>query len=128
MKGTDCRLNLIRITNMLSLHTEVANCREIYNMLIALIELQKVGYASDNDRTPRAILRAYNQSYVFALSYITLYSTSKNRNSSARSIFGMPFHALSVHLPEMFRLICGKSIVAEQAERHFNKLRLGHYF
>ena len=32
-------------------------------------------------------------------------------------MFGMPFHALTIHLPETLRIVNGRSIVAEAAER-----------
>ncbi|KAF6027618.1 hypothetical protein EB796_014070 [Bugula neritina] len=123
MKGRDCRLNLIKVTGLLQQHIEVANCNKICKMLLALVELQQLAYADENKRTPKMILRAYNQSYVFATTYISLFCGNSSVSSSQRSLFGMPFHSIVVHLPEMLRLINGQSIVAEQAERHFNKIR-----
>ena len=55
--------------------------------------------------------------------YIKLFGDPTKTKTSHRSMFGVPFHNISVHLPEMLRLVSGKSIMAEAAERHFNKLR-----
>ena len=100
---------------------ELQQGRDIYRVLIALVELQKIAYAEECERSPRTVLRAYNQSFIFALLYMKLFN--KPIKSRERAMFGMPFHALSHHLPDMIRLVNGRSIVAESAERHFGKLR-----
>ena len=119
MKGSECRLNLIKLTSMLTDKTLTPEGRHVYNLLMSLVELQKIAYADETSRTPRTIQRAYNQAFIFATLYIKLFSST----TKPRSVFGMPFHSLTNHLPEMLRLVNGRSIVAEQAERHFHKLR-----
>lgn len=119
MKGTDCRMNLIKLTNCLAKHAHKDAGRSIYNMLLSLVELQKLAYALESDRSPRSILRAYNQSFVFALSHITLFGSHDHK----KGMYGMPFHSIATHLAEMLRIVSGRAIVAEQAERHFNTLR-----
>ena len=121
MKGTDCRLNLIKMTCVMHGCQEHQKGRDIYRLLLALVELQKSAYAEESERSPRMILRCYNQSFIFAHLYIKLFSEPKKNRE--RSMFGMPFHAISHHLPDMLRLVNERSIVAEAAERHFNKLR-----
>lgn len=122
MKGTDCRLNLIKMAIVINKHQMTAKGRDIYRLLLSLIEIQKIAYAEESERSPRSILRAYNQCYIFAQLYMKLFKNPKK--NSHRSMYGMPFHVISVHLPEQYRLVNGRSIVAEAAERHFNKLRL----
>ena len=90
-----------------------------YNLLMSLVELQNIAYADEIKRNPRTILKADNQLYIFAIEYVRLFSLT----NKPRSVFGMPYHALPNHLPEMLRLVNGRSILAEQAERHFQKLR-----
>ena len=41
MKGTECRINLIKSTNVLYEHQDTSTGREIYRLLISLVELQK---------------------------------------------------------------------------------------
>ena len=110
-----------QVDNVLYEHQDTSTGREIYQLQISLVELQKNAYSEESDRTPRSILRAYNQSFAFAMLYIKLFNNPKKVNY--RKMFGMPFHALSVHLAETCRIINDRSIVAEAAERHFNKLR-----
>lgn len=122
MKGTDCRLNLIKVAaHLFSEHQESADGRTIYRLLLPLIELQKIAYSTSAHRSPRTILRCYNQSFLFASRCIELFR--ETHQCTHRSLFGMPFHCIVVHLPETLRLISARSIVADHAERHFNKLR-----
>lgn len=121
MKGTDCRLNLIKVAHLLWNWQESAEGRRLYSMVMALVEIQKAAYATESDRTPKSILRLYNQAFKFSLLSIELLSDPKC--NSLRAIFGMPYHCLTIHLPEMLRLVSGRSIVAEHAERQFNKIR-----
>ena len=121
MKGTACRLNLIKLTKILEENSLTQQGRKVHNLLVTLTELQKCAYATEKCRTPRSILRAYNLSFIFGIHCIDLFSQPKI--NSPRGMFGMPFHALTVHLPETLRLINGRSVVAEQAERQFNSLR-----
>lgn len=121
MSGSQSREGLIKLTNFMS-----SKCSEIgtkiYTMLLSLVELQKLAYSMEDHRTPRSILRGYCQAFRFGLSYTDLFSDNPNVKKP-RSVFGMSFHSLTCHLPDMLRIVNGRSIVAEQAERHFNKLR-----
>ena len=81
MKGTECRLNLIRFTSLMHQYINIPEGRDLYRLLISLVELQKLAYADDNKRTQKSILRAYNLSLIFATMYIKLYGDpTKNQN------------------------------------------------
>lgn len=121
MKGTDCRLNLIKIAHFLSKKQCQDEARKPFALVMSLVELQKLAYAPDCQRSPRSILRAYNQSFIFATTYAQMFQDPKS--AQHRSMYGMPFHCIAVHLPESLRLVSGRSLVAEHAERQFNKLR-----
>lgn len=121
MKGTDCRIAIIKMAHVLAERRE-PELRQLHAMVLALVEIQKIAYSPQNKLTPRLVLRAYNQSFIFASICIKLFKDPKK--NTLRHMFGMPFHCLTVHLPETLRLVSGRAIVAEHAERHFNKLRL----
>ena len=89
-------------------------------MLIRLVEIQKIAYSLERDRSQRPILRCCNLCFEFANLAIELFVDPKK----PRSLFGMPFHSLVNHSPLQYKLVNGRSIVAEQAERHFSKFRL----
>ena len=123
MKGSDCRLNLIKFTSIMYNYQTTTEGRNIYRLLMSLVELQKLAYSEEAARSQKSILRAYNQSFIIAIMYIRLFGDPSKTKTSHRSMFGVPFHNISVHLPETLRLVNGRSIMAEAAERHFYKLR-----
>ena len=125
MKSTDCCLNLIKLTSVMFRHQQTSNGQNLYQVLISLVELQKLTYATKAERSPRAILCVHNQSFIFGLLCMKLFSSP--RQCGHGSMFGMPFHALTIHLPETLCIVNGRSIIAEAAERHFYKLRSVHY-
>ena len=53
MKGTECRLNLIRFTSLMHQYIDIPEGRDLYRLLISLVELQKLAYADDNKRTQK---------------------------------------------------------------------------
>ena len=122
MKGSDCRKNIILVAiAMKEKDLDVGAGHRIYKLLLSLIELQKLAYAPASQRDHRSILRALNQSYLFGELLTSLAHDPKK--ATERSVFGMPFHCIVCHLAEQLRLISGRSLVAEHAERYFNKLR-----
>lgn len=121
MSGSKCRESLIILTNIMYDAQESHLSRKIYSMLLSLVELQKLAYATENERTPRSVLRAYCHAYKFGLVYRDIFSTDHIKKP--RTVFGNSFHSLTCHLADTLRIVNGRSIVAEQAERHFNKFR-----
>ena len=122
MKGTKCRLSLIMLTQQLSKKDAIQSeeGKKVFTMLIRLVEIQKIAYSLEKDRSQRSILRCFNLCFEFAILAIELFVDPQK----PRSLFGMPFHSLVNHLPMQYNLVNGRSIVAEQAERHFSKFRL----
>ena len=123
MKGTECRLNLLRFTSLMHQYINILEGRDLYRLLISIVELQKSACADDKKRTQKCILRAYNQSIIFATVYLKLSGDPTKTKNLHKSMFGMLFHNISVLPPDMLCLVSGKFIVAEAAERHLNKLR-----
>ncbi|CAG2231598.1 unnamed protein product [Mytilus edulis] len=72
-------------------------------------------------RTPRQILRLYNQTFLFAVLSKSIIGIPVKMTQ--RKFYGSHFHSLVVHLPEIYRIINTKSILAEQEERTFGSLR-----
>ena len=97
MKGTDCRLNLIKLTSVMFHHQQTSNGRDLYQVLLSLVELQKLAYASEVERSPRAILRAHNQSFIFGLRCMKLFSSPKN------VAIEVCLGCLFIHLPSIFQ-------------------------
>ena len=121
MSGSKCRENLIKLTCFFSDKQDTQTGRKIFTMLLSLVELQKLAYSLEEFRTEKSILRAHCQAYKFGSVYSEIFSHPAVKKP--RTMFGMSFHSLTCHLAETLRIISCRSIVAEQAERHFNKLR-----
>ena len=124
MKGSECWKNLVLAAISMSQQglDGSPDGSKIYRMIIALIELQKIAYALESERTARTILRAHNQAMIFGLLCMELFKNPKT--CSIRAMFGIPMHSITNHLPAELRLVSGRTLVAENAERYFNRLRL----
>ena len=109
MKGTECRLNLLRFTSLMHQYINIFEGRDLYSLLISLVELQKSACADDNKRTQKCILRAYNQSIIFATVYIKLSGDPTKTKNVHRSMFSMLFHNMSVLLSYMLCLVSGRN-------------------
>ena len=111
MKGTECRLNLLRFTSLMHqyINTLVLGGRDLYRLLTSLVELQKSACADDKKRTQKSILRAYNQSIIFATVYIKLFGDTTKTKNVHRSMFGTLIHNMSVLLPYMLCLVSGRN-------------------
>ena len=44
MKGTECRLNLLRSTSLMHQYINILEGRDLYRLLISLVELQKSAF------------------------------------------------------------------------------------
>ena len=63
MTGTECQLNLIRFTSLMHQYINIPKGRDLYCLLISMVEQQKLAYADGSKRTQKNMLRAYNQSF-----------------------------------------------------------------
>ena len=121
MKSTDCRLNLIKATCVMHGCQKHQKGRDIYRLLLALVGRtakislcwRKRKISKDDIETLQSKLHLCKPLF------------SKFKKNRERLIVGMFSHVISHHLPDMLRLVNGKSIVAEAAERNFNKLQWG---
>ena len=87
----------------------------------SLIEMQRILYAPDSQRSPSLILRYCNQSWLHSILLAEL--IQKPKKLTRRKLFGVYFHNLSAHASLMLRLISGQASNAEQQERMFNHVK-----
>ena len=62
-------------------------------------------------------LRAYQFTVLLSATFKTLKKVSRGR------LYGCPLHCVVKHMPEMYRCVSLRSIVAEAAERLFHQFR-----
>lgn len=72
-------------------------------------------------RSPKQLMRRYNQCFLFGLLCKIVVAIPKKLTS--RRFYGNHFHSITVHVPETARLFNLKSIIPEQEERSFGTLR-----
>ena len=118
-RACDYRRGLIELAIVMKDHISDYETLEV---LLTLIEIQRILYSHADTRTPRQILQLYNMTFkhfhlvqqVFKSNLVTI---TKNK------LYGKYFHNLMIHAPLQYRLIAGSSINCEDEERIFNLLK-----
>ena len=88
-------------------------------LLITLAEICKLAYMKSQARCPRSILRLYNLTFKHAVLCKQVFGNAEK----LKKIYGIYLHALTVHLPEINRIIAPSSLYCESEERIFSNLR-----
>ncbi|XP_071138377.1 uncharacterized protein [Mytilus edulis] len=123
IRGSDARLALIKLSQFLDeMNSEKKNIDEnIIQMVNALVDIVNISYLPSEGRTPKLILRLYNQTLLFAATCRTIFCSPVKM--TARKFFGSHFHSITIHLAEAFRIFSLRSILTEEQERCFGDLR-----
>lgn len=90
--------------------------------LDSLVEMQRILYSDDNNRSVHQLLRYYNQAWYHGM-LLYDYITSNPKKLTLRKMFGVYFHNLTAHAGDMLRIISGQSANAERQERIFNSIK-----
>ena len=115
--GADYRYSTILLYNNLKDY-----CTEdIKNILQTLVEISYHCYQNVQKRSPRNILRLHNITFKHALLCINALSTQKV--ISKQKLFGIYFHSLTTHLPQMARVFAPSQLHTEDEERLFSHIK-----
>ena len=87
-----------------------------------MVEISEISYGFSLSRSPRTILRLYNVTFSLGLILLDLVGPSPKKVSAGR-FFGIHFHGLTAHLADLYRIISIRSLVPEQEEANFHKLK-----
>ncbi|CAC5371002.1 unnamed protein product [Mytilus coruscus] len=90
-------------------------------MIDWLLEITNISYSKYNTRSPKQILRLYNQSFLLVVNCRNVVGVPSKMSS--RKFFGSHFHSVSIHLAEVERIFNLRSLVTEQEEGCFGDLR-----
>ncbi|CAC5365492.1 unnamed protein product [Mytilus coruscus] len=124
VKGSDARLYLVKLAKFAAnLHEQKKIDKNTIQMIESLVEITNICYSKYECRSPKQILRLYNQCFLFAVTCRIVIGIPSNPKMSKRKFFGSHFHSVTVHLPECLRIFNLRSIVTEQEERIFGDLR-----
>ena len=86
-------------------------------MFYTAMELYQRCYAREHRRTPRAIVRLHNISFLHAYLCKKLFECPKT--ITRRKMFGRYFHSIVTHIPMIYRIASLRSVNAEKQERIF---------
>lgn len=94
--------------------------KETEELLATLTEISKLTYAKSKERSPKSILRLHNVTFRHAL--LCIEQLKGTKRISKEKLFGIYFHSILVHLPQVCRIIAPSSVHAEDEERLFSQL------
>jgi hypothetical protein len=93
----------------------------MYRMVFYLTEIQRMAYQTASKRTSSDMLHYHVVTYQFGRLYSQIFANPEKL--SVRKMFGAPFHCVVKHMPELYRCVSLRSIVAEASERVFHDIR-----
>ena len=116
--GGDYRLASIHLLALLQKRTPQ---HEILHLIQTLVEISEIFYADDSKRSPRSVLRLYNLTWVHFQLCCKLFQ--RTNNVSHQKMFGIYMHALTMHAPPQYEIVCMKSTNSEHEERLFGQAK-----
>lgn len=117
-RGSDYRASTILVYE----HLKNVSRTEIKKFLRTLMELVKMAYLPAQKRSPKIILRIYNVAFQHALLCQKILPTHPKKVTN-RKLYGIYFHSLTTHLPEMARIISPSSLHTENEEQLFSQIK-----
>ena len=122
LSGSKSRLAVIKLAKFIQLKFQAGQIsKSIVELINCLVEIISICYSREKFRSPKQILRLYNQTFLFAVLCTDIIGNPVKLNSGR--FYGSHFHTLLTHAPETYRLICLRSVVTENEERSFKDLR-----
>lgn len=95
IRGSDARLFAIKLAKFtMSLYNEKRISINILELCTSLVEITAICYMHYNQRSPKQIVRLYNQT--FKSSYLCKSIIGKPKRMTARKFYGSHFHSLTV--------------------------------
>lgn len=114
-RGSDYRYSAIIVYQRLK-----GKCsREIDDLLYTLVEITRLSYQNSLSRTSKSVLRLYNVTFIHATRCVQIFGETPK----IAKIYGIYYHSLTVHLPEVNRIIAPSSLHTESEERIFGSIR-----
>ena len=114
LRGCDYRLSVILVHH----HLSAIVTEDIRELLSTLLEICQHSYANANKRTPRFILHLHNLTFKHPFLCTKLFTNTTK--ISKQKMHGIYFNSLSVHLPQISRIVAPITMHSEEEERLFN--------
>ena len=116
-RGSDYRRAAVKLPAVL----RTTASTKVVHLVNTLAELSLLLYITEEDRSPRLILRLYNISFLHAIYCTEVLQPVKQLSPGV--VFGLYFHKLTKHAAEETRCVSGYTRIAENEERVFKELR-----
>ena len=114
----DYRCTLITLAKNLYKHT---TSKYVQLLLHTMVDIQRIAYSSDKDRTPKSVLRLHNMTWYHGILCREVFGF-KLKEITTRKLYVNYFHDITTHASMQHRLVCGKSCNVEEQERVFNAI------
>ena len=119
LRGIDARFAAIK---MVEFCIEFDLPQDVLQIAQQLVEISEICYSYAHQRTPRTVLRLYNLTFSLGSSLVDIVGQLPKKVSAAK-FYGIHFHGLTTHLPEVHRIVNIRSLVPEQEEASFYRLK-----
>ena len=110
-------------TTAILLYLMVRTCTsddwKVVALLESIVQISEIMYAHDSERSPKMVLRLYNNVWLHHELCYDLFQTVKSRTA----LFGLCLHSISRHAPEQYEIVCLRSVNTENQERLFGQSR-----
>ena len=121
-----CLLYCVNFNHRVSLITVYAVMKDLFTedireLLSTLIEICELAYAGEDKRSPKTVLRLFNLTFKHALLMVQLFK-EEPKKITKQKLFGIYFHSITCHLPEVSRIIAPSSLHSENEERMFSDI------
>ncbi|KAK3735229.1 hypothetical protein QZH41_008432 [Actinostola sp. cb2023] len=116
----DYRTTLVKTAGVA--HQSGIMSKEALLAIDSLVEIQRILYSDEHNRSPALILRYYNQCWLHSMTLRNCI-VKQPKKLTLRKMFGVYFHNLSSHAGLMLRIISGQAANAEGQERIFNHIK-----
>ena len=94
---------------------------DVRELLSTLVEICELAYSSSDKRSSKSILRLFNITFKHAVLLTQLFP-KEPKKISKQKLFGIYFHSITCHLPEVSRIIAPSSLHSENEERMFSDI------
>lgn len=117
-RGGDYRITIIRL---LALLRRKLTPPKVLQLIETAVTISDLLYMEETNRSPRTILRFYNATWLhFELCCELFATTSKTTH---RAMFGSYLHAIALHAPPQYEILCLNSANTEHEERLFGQAK-----
>ena len=101
--------------------SKIVTSNIVQQLLTTLVEIQRIAYSSESERTPKSVLRLHNMTWHHGILCREVFGF-KLKELTTRKLYGNYYHNITSHAAMQHRLINGKACNVEEQERIFNTI------